>query len=37
MISFDELEVMDAPSEDSLWKGVLGGIGVIGIVAVIAT
>ncbi|MWV29902.1 daptide-type RiPP [Rathayibacter iranicus] len=35
--SFVELEVMDAPSDDSWWQGLLGGIGVIGTVAIIAT
>ena len=36
-LAFVELEALDAPSEDSFWQGVIAGVGVIGIVAIVAT
>jgi hypothetical protein len=36
-LAFQELDAMDAPSAESMWQGVVAGVAVIGIVAVIAT
>lgn len=36
-LAFVELEALDAPSEDSYWQGMIAGVGVIGIVAIVAT
>lgn len=36
-LAFVELEALDAPSEDSYWQGMVAGVGVIGIVAIVAT
>ncbi|MGO4453406.1 MpaA1 family daptide-type RiPP [Arthrobacter sp. RAF14] len=34
-LHMEEIEPMDAPSEDSWWQGVLSGIAVVGMVAAI--
>lgn len=36
-LAFQELDAMDAPSAESMWQGVVAGVAVIGIVAIIAT
>lgn len=36
-LAFEELDAMDAPSEDSFWQGMIAGVGVIGMVALVAT
>ncbi|MBF4461832.1 MULTISPECIES: MpaA1 family daptide-type RiPP [unclassified Rathayibacter] len=36
-LAFVELDPLDAPSEDSYWQGMVAGVGVLGIVAIVAT